>query len=379
MTGVPGGAAPGTGPRSADEIARRVFPATPTYAARVATYQQVRAFGHTTFVHPEFGDKLVAADAAARAAIATTEGRPFRESDWRVNRFSGFDGTRGGGLHPWGVAVDFNYDSAPYVMHEVAAQGAETAIDNQVRPVYHRIALLVLGRESVIPTQITAGRTPPAGTAADQANATLLDSLIAENDAMVRYFRMMQDPAELKLFLAGLARDQATWDRIVPSATSPADRPTAIQAQMRQDYEALAGRRGPTALPTDTHPAGVPFGDRPFQGGNPMRRDPQLGFLSIRREIVMALRGQGLRWGGTDFGGPSGDIMHFDMGFQYTAPVRAAAAAAAAASGSAPAPSGAGGAAPPVPAQTAREDLPLQRHEMGTTEEIDERILEPGR
>lgn len=54
-------------------------------------------------------------------------------------------------------------------------------------------------------------------------------------------------------------------------------------------------------------------GDTPFGGGGPWKwRDPARGFLSIRKEVVDALRGEGLRRGATDFPGASGDVMHFD-------------------------------------------------------------------
>ena len=46
--------------------------------------------------------------------------------------------------------------------------------------------------------------------------------------------------------------------------------------------------------------------------GNPRKRAPELGFMSLRGAIVRALSAQGLRWGAIDFGGESGDIMHFD-------------------------------------------------------------------
>ncbi len=370
MVGDPGGATPGDGPRAAEAVAQQVFGAS-GYADRVATYQQVRVFGHTTWVHPEFGAHLIAADADARTRIAAKEGRPFRETDWKIQKMSGFDGTRGGGLHPWGVAVDFNYDSAPYVMHEQTSRGPETEIDNQVRDVYHRIALLVLNRESVIPTQIARQRT--MNTAADRADTTLGDRLQEESDAMMRYFRMMQDAGEIREFLRANQRPAEVWNRVLPGIAE-VDRVMGLTEQMRLDYRTLSGRAGPSARAGDRTPPAASVGDRPFQGGNAMLRDPQLGFLSIRREIVQALRAEGLRWGGTDFGGSSGDIMHFDMGFQYAARVRAVSASAASSSAS---PAAVQRTVDPTSPMETSVQLLVQRHPLSDTEQIEEDILDP--
>ncbi|MCY1004459.1 hypothetical protein OV079_02515 [Nannocystis pusilla] len=58
----------------------------------------------------------------------------------------------------------------------------------------------------------------------------------------------------------------------------------------------------------------------PFLFGNPAApitttRNPSLGFLDLRREVVVALVSVGhLRWGASDFGvNQSGDVMHFDL------------------------------------------------------------------
>jgi hypothetical protein len=51
-------------------------------------------------------------------------------------------------------------------------------------------------------------------------------------------------------------------------------------------------------------------GDPPFSG-DPVYRGPELGFLNLREDLVGALTDAGLRWGGTDMSGNSGDLMHF--------------------------------------------------------------------
>jgi hypothetical protein len=54
--------------------------------------------------------------------------------------------------------------------------------------------------------------------------------------------------------------------------------------------------------------------DRPFNAKDTSYpgRSPLNGFLTLRKELVLALTDAGLRWGALDFGRTSGDIMHFD-------------------------------------------------------------------
>ena len=47
--------------------------------------------------------------------------------------------------------------------------------------------------------------------------------------------------------------------------------------------------------------------------GDAAYRGPESGFLNLREGLVRALTEAGLRWGGTDFGNQSGDIMHFHL------------------------------------------------------------------
>src|SRR4029450_8533664 len=55
--------------------------------------------------------------------------------------------------------------------------------------------------------------------------------------------------------------------------------------------------------------------DRPFDAKDTSYpgRSPLNGFLTLRKELVLALIDAGLRWGALDFGSTSGDIMHFDI------------------------------------------------------------------
>jgi len=89
----------------------------------------------------------------------------------------------------------------------------------------------------------------------------------------------------------------------------------------KAQLEAFAGARIATASQT---PA-TRTGDRPFEGGVPAgttlpsgapdpaaNRRPELGFIVLPKEVVVALTDVGLVWGAIDFAGESGDVMHFD-------------------------------------------------------------------
>jgi hypothetical protein len=105
----------------------------------------------------------------------------------------------------------------------------------------------------------------------------------------------------------------------------------AFRKRIAEDYLIVGGSKAQLADMTDDKfakataaPPDHP-GDRPFQGGarayDPLakkqagaaaNRRPELGFLSLPREVVVALTEVGLRWGAIDFAGQSGDLMHFD-------------------------------------------------------------------
>ncbi len=90
----------------------------------------------------------------------------------------------GAGIHTYGCAIDVNYETSPYLMHE----SGEAALDATLPPVYNRIAMFILGRVSVIPLDITKYNTP----AHRQAMYTALKQ---ESDAMRWYFGVyMRDP-----------------------------------------------------------------------------------------------------------------------------------------------------------------------------------------
>ena len=203
----------------------------------------------------------------------------------------------GSRAHSQGLAVDLNYFANPYLMHE----SGEAGRDALLAPVYHRIARTMLGRDSVIPQEITEGAPDSTRT------LRLFRALRDESRAMVAYFRLMRDRDALTRFLE--SREPKPGE----SATAPPPTPSAadeLQRQMAQDYVTLAGRPGPMVAGLEYPTPDAQPGDPPF-AGDPTYRGPELGFLNLREELVQALTDTGLRWGGTDMGSNSGDLMHF--------------------------------------------------------------------
>jgi hypothetical protein len=238
-------------------------------------------FGHPVLgLHPELLRRLRRADPSSSAAVIAGSEPPLGVEMIVAYR-------RGSRAHSHGLAVDVNYYANPYIMHE---QG-EPLQDERLAEVYHRVARVMLGRDSVIPVAITAGAPEPART------LRLYRALRDESRAMIAYFRLMQDRDALARFLA-TPHPQLAGDA------------EAVQRRMAQDYVTLSGRAGPSVSGLD-YPSPEPMGGDPPFAGDPTYRGPELGFLNLREELVRAFTDAGLRWGGTDMGASSGDLMHF--------------------------------------------------------------------
>lgn len=237
-------------------------------------------------VHPRFLDKLEKASAQAEVALAG--------ASFDVNVISGHDRT--GGLHGWGMAIDIDSSINPYVSREFRAGGVqEKEVDALVHPIYERIARKMLNRRSVIVHDVAAVAREQGlvGPKAKPGQDLEYELLAQENDAMVAYFAALRTTPSAAKQMARAA---------TPAPTTAADKDID---QIRKDFETLRGTGDRT---------GVPKGhDLPFEGGG-KDRSPHRGFLSLRREIVNAMRAQGLRWGALDFSGARGDVMHFDDG-----------------------------------------------------------------
>jgi peptidoglycan hydrolase-like protein with peptidoglycan-binding domain len=249
---------------------------------------------------------------------------PGSRNQHGVYQIGGMDASRLHGLHSWGLAIDINTPTNPYIMHEAG----EAQLDQQLAPVYDRIAWFILGRSSVIPRQIQQS----SGGSREQRIGDMYDRLAEESQAMQTYFRYMQNVAELEQYLStpeGYERYLLITHTTEPDRSMPPDI-EALRRQMMADFAVLTSRPGPVIQPIENEQAGASVAppltyphperlegrqDRPFDRGG-SRRTPLRGFLDLEREVVMALTRAGLRWGACELGAESGDIMHFDMALQ---------------------------------------------------------------
>jgi len=242
-------------------------------------------------------------------------------------------------LHGQGLAIDIDAATNPYLIHE----RNETKLDEALAVVYERIAQLMLGRASMIPH---LGEGHQSKEERHTYVTRIYDTLALENVAMQRYFALMQDGRELREYVSTPLGSQrvrlpstflSVLSRGAAISTSVSNRLVdEIRLCMMSDWVTLTGRVGPAifALPeaegvrpekkiplyylagvppeSDTPAKGEtdgPFGskDKVYPGRSPLR-----GFLTFRKELVLALIDSGLRWGAIDFGRASGDLMHFD-------------------------------------------------------------------
>jgi hypothetical protein len=222
-------------------------------------------------------------------------------------------------------AVDINVSGQPYVMHE----SNEPDIDREIGPVYNRMAFWGHYRGSIIPRGITSV-TKPAGThdarrtwrnpvtATQEATTTgqLYDLLQQESTGMGDYFGLLRKSdagltQEIDIFLMFNTDPPATLTSHALPLDSSAASVTAFRQRIADDYRLLGGTAaGLAALagaPTRSATPAAHHGDRPFAG-----RSPESGFLTMPREVLVALTEVGLSWGAVDFGAESGDVMHID-------------------------------------------------------------------
>ena len=291
-------------------------------------------------VHGCFAEKLAVANKLLEQqglAEASTLG---------VQRLTGF---RHGqtSLHGHGMAIDIDAATNPYLIHE----RNETKLDEDFAAVYERIAQFLLGRPSVVP-RLGAER-PTKETRRDYVGR-LYDMLAQESVAMQRYFALMQNGRRLRDYVHsphGLRRVRlpttflsilSQADKSSPQTSDAVSTSVSnlmidqIRLRMMSDWVTLTGQVGPSILalpkaevmskgesihlhypqvtPPESDDPAKGEADRPFdsKGEAYPGRSPLSGFLTLRKELVLALIDAGLRWGALDFGRTSGDLMHFD-------------------------------------------------------------------
>ncbi len=251
-------------------------------------------------------------------------------------------------------AVDIDVQGQPYIMHEASRdpdkEAGERAIDKETGPVFDRIAYWSLFRKSILPKGITSvSKAPHTGnterTWTDPATGVkntptttgeLYDKLAAESTGMQGYFNLLlKTDQELssEIFAFNAVNTDGSVDLAklqIPTDQSDAS-VKAFRQRIADDYRLVGGSKaqleafaGKPIADASHAPPDHP-GDRPFQGGAPapaagqsgapsaaQNRRPELGFISLPKEVVVALTQVGLVWGAIDFGGGSGDVMHFD-------------------------------------------------------------------
>jgi hypothetical protein len=237
-------------------------------------------------------------------------------------------------------AVDIDVHGQPYLMHERTHQirGDRTSpmvpeadIDRETRPAFDRIVFWTRYRGSIVPrgitsvsrtagaTRLTSVRTwtnPLTGATEQTSVGELWDILSRESGALGSYFQLLPKSdaelaQEIDIFLSFNTDPPTELTRLGLPADSTPQSVTAFRRRIADDYRILGGSAADLARaaggPTPSTPPPTHVGDRPFEG-----RRPEEGFLTLPREVVVALTDQGLTWGAIDFGGGSGDVMHID-------------------------------------------------------------------
>lgn len=261
-------------------------------------------------------DKLKAAEAALKGLTAKTLG---------ITTVSGYQGGGYKAYHSWGLAIDINYVTNPYIMHEAG----EGKLDKQLEPVFNRISRFLIINETDHPSPDSV--IPQLGRKATDASK-VYKALKIENEAMKHYFALMQDGPALLKYL-GTDDGKTGYQRAFASGTKGApEKPDSgfVQRQMQQDWTVLTSKNPLPAIqpaPSNNVPHPEQFDgapkvddktDRPFDGpasqGSPLLkgRSPLSGYLDLSSDLVNTLVSIGFVWGAAGFGNESGDIMHFD-------------------------------------------------------------------
>jgi hypothetical protein len=285
-----------------------------------------------------------------KLAVAKTllEKQGFTQaSQLDVRRITGFRPGQAS-LHGQGMAIDIDAATNPYLIHE----HNESKLDEELAVIYERIAQFMLGRASMIP-HLGAERQ------SKESRRTYVErfynTLAQESAAMQRYFALMQNGPQLQAYvrippgsqraripstflsiLSGENRSSSLTRDYAASAVLANALIDQIRLRMMSDWMTLTGQVGPPILalaPAVAEVAGknkqLPYPQMvPLESDNPAKgevdrpfdakdtsypgRSPLNGFLTLRKELVLALIDAGLRWGALDFARTSGDIMHFD-------------------------------------------------------------------
>lgn len=228
-------------------------------------------------IHKVLHRKLQAADAYLRRNPAYAN-----LSDADLGRALGIRQAHGGArtgrssMHSFGLATDIEYTASPWILGNPESQISNEAL----RRALNRAALLVGGR--VIET-----RAPWLSRLAATGTAAAYDALRRSDREFVAYLGLADNPTAARVHVAR----NAAVAGVVDSGEDVDSAAARWAGNAKEDLDRMR-------LPGSNFAPG---------------RNPLNGFMSMHRDLVIALRdGGGLAWGAIDFGNQSGDIMHFD-------------------------------------------------------------------
>lgn len=207
-------------------------------------------------------------------------------------------------MHTFGLAVDIEYQANPWIVGQHVDSDASgpspaglvtQAANARMTSTINRAALLVDGA-TVNVTAAYLSRLA-RGSAGDA-----WDDLHRLHTAFVSYLGIAGDVTA--------ARQLVDARQAVAGVRQPGEAPDAAARRWAaQASSDLAALRAGAVTRKNARGNDISVARSNFTG-----RDPRRGFLSLSRDLVVALRDDaGLAWGAVDFGATeSGDIMHFD-------------------------------------------------------------------
>lgn len=233
--------------------------------------------GFTVVAHPEFHARLANATAYLKTKLGDLDGAGLAKAlgVTAVSHFRPSSATSDQMYHGLGFAIDLNKPTNDWHF-------GKTDNSWDMGPLMGRVAEL-----------FGHGEIRSAQTMSKNSNENTTEGAFAKmqesNEDLIRYREMADDASKLEAFYnseecpaSAKKRSLADWKKVL----------AGDQKTLRADLKNSEGK-------TDKE---------------------NRGFMDLHIEVVQALRDAGgLRWGGTDLGGDSGDLMHFDGGFMGTA------------------------------------------------------------
>jgi hypothetical protein len=233
--------------------------------------------GFTVVAHPEFHARLANATEYLKTKLGNLDGAAmakelgvFAVSDFRPSSASSDQM-----YHGLGFAIDLNKPTNDWHFGK-----SDESWD--MGPIMGRVAEL-FGHAEIRSAQTMSKNSN------EQTTEGAFEAMQSSNEDLIRYREFADDASKLEAYYnsdecpaAAKKKSFAEWKKVI----------SADQKVLRADLKNAGGK-------SDKE-------DR--------------GFMDLHIEVVQAMRDAGgLRWGGTDLGGDSGDLMHFDGGFMSTA------------------------------------------------------------